>query len=226
MAIVESAVKKNGLKTDISLDDIDEEKKELEKEINKEILHSTDVYKTVTLNKKQYFKCTKKYNHGYDNKNVTFYILKKYARTKTEFNPADEQGNEINWIKCNFDGQGVCNIKINAHGENYPPYLNQNNHWADVNSFKPKILFHKGDKKSDVNPRLISSLKKATLELDSKIQKTTELVEAKLKTFKNELDTPFIPDNIRDITLEGIISQVKSLKLRKKDCERIMGLMD
>lgn len=135
---------------------------------------------------------------------------------KDEFNPVDEHGNELKWIKCYFDSQGVCSIEIE---------MNQNyGHWQKVNDFSPNILFHKGDKKN-INQRLIESLQEAVLELHLKIEEIIKQIEDKLAQFKKELETPFVPDNIRDIALESIEKQLFYMKLRHKDCDRLKSLI-
>jgi MoxR-like ATPase len=215
--IVEEAVKKNGLKIDISLSTIDEEKNELEKDINKEIFHSIDVYETTTLDDdKEYFRCIKKYRN--DTQTADFYIAYEKTKSSDIFNPVDKDGNEFDWIECNYKKQGVCFVKICEYHNNAEPYKEFN--------FSPKISFHQGDKKSDVCQRIIGYVQKDTAKLKTDIEANINEVEAKLNTFKNELDTPFVPDNIQNIALESIFSQIKNLKLRQKDCERIMGLID
>jgi len=227
IGIVEDAVRNCGFETGFNLHNIDDDKESLEKEkeIQKELYHSKDVYETVKLSgNKQYFKCTRQYRnrHGYyndDNKEVDFYIPANQMKLSDEFNPIDEQGNQLNWIKCNFDSQGVCHIEI---ARNQDPRYRQ---WEDVNDFVPKILFHKGDKKTDVNIRLTKSLKNAALELADKIQKIIDDINNKLVEFKNELETPFVMEQTRDIALESISNQLRDMKLRHKDCERLKSLI-
>lgn len=60
--IVEQAVRDCGFELGLNLSAIDEEKDNLEKDINKELFYSRDIYDTVKLHdRKQYFKCTKQY---------------------------------------------------------------------------------------------------------------------------------------------------------------------
>ncbi len=219
--IVEDAVRNCGFETGFNLHGIDKEKEDLENEIQKELYHSKDVYETVELSdNKQYFKCIKQYRYDYHNtKKVTFYIPANQMKNNDEFNPVDEQGNKFNWIKCNFENQGVCHIKIERN-ENH-----RHEQWQDVDDFSPKILFHKGDKKSDVNSRLVDSLQAVVIELRNKIQGIINDVDNKLIEFKKELDTPFVMGQTRDIALESIANQLRDMKLRYKDCKRLMSLI-
>jgi len=226
IGIVEDAVRNSGFDTGYSLDSIDKEKDDLEKEINKEIYHTKDVYKTEKLTgNKQYYKVTKKINDRYGrNENLTFYIEIKLSKTNTEFNPIDENGNEINWIKCEFKNQGSCTVKYNQEGREDSLYL-KSNQWDDLPEFKPTILIHKGDKKDDINERLIESLHKASSELSKKIKRIMEETESKKDKFLEELDTPFILESKIKIAIESVDKQIGDLKLRHKDCERLESLV-
>jgi MoxR-like ATPase len=230
--IVEESVKSSGFETGISLKSLDEEKEALEIEINKELYYSSDIYETVKLNgNREYFKCTKEYedNRRYynsDKKRVTFYIPYSKMKTKDEFFPVDENGNEIQWIKCQFDKQGVCDIKLNLEGKNNSYYISKNNYFESTSQpFKPPILFHKGDKKEDINDRLVASLKKAVLELKTQINNVIKDIEKKSNQFLKELDTPFVSEEKIKIAMQSVYQQLENLKLREKDCERLESLV-
>ena len=88
--------------------------------------------------------------------------------------------------------------------------------------FSLQILFHKGDKKSDVDSRLI---KEEVQELIHQIEEIIGQIEAKLDQFKAELETPFVPKSTRDIALEGVEKQLRDMKVRRKDCDRLTDLI-
>ena len=231
--IVEDAVRNCGFETGVSLHKIDNEKDELEKEIKKELYHSEDVYETEILRDgNEYFKCVKELRHSdiygrSDSSRKTFYILENKMNSRNEFHPIDKQGNELNWIKCSFDSQGTCSIKMHRNGENAEEYhLSRNEYWQGVKDFSPKILFHKGTKKSDVNQRLIDSLKEAVLKLNVEIENIIKIIETGLAQLKKELETPFVSENIRNIALESIEDQLQGAKLRRQDCNRLKKLID
>ena len=75
MKIVEDAVRNCGFETGLSLDEIDNEKAALEKEIQEELDHSEDVYETEMVADKECFKCERRLDQS--NRMTTFYILKK-----------------------------------------------------------------------------------------------------------------------------------------------------
>ena len=213
--IVEDAVRNHGFETDLSLVEVDYEKDELENEINKDLYHSEDVYETENLRGKEYFKCLRHYSSVYVGQGeVTFYIPKDKIKSKDEFHPIDEQGNELEWIKCCFDTQGTCSITVHVRGYS-----------MRADDFCPQIMFHKGDKNSDVSPRLIESLKEAVQELTDKIETIIEQIEVKQSQFETELDTPFVPENIRNIALQSVEKQLQDMKLRHKDCARLESLI-
>jgi len=229
--IVEEAVRKSGFETGMSLQNLDKEKEALEKEIEKEVFHSSDIYETVKLNGNNlYFKCTQEYSNNHYNynrqkENVTFYIPKSEMKSTNVFNPIDTQGNALLWIKCSFNKQGTCSIKYNIEGKQDVYYLKEQRYWEDWYKFQPKILFHKGDKKDEVNERLIESLKLAVNELKEKIEKLLQQVDSRLVMFQEEIDTPFIKEELQKIALESILSQQEDMRLRLKDCERLESLV-
>jgi len=220
MKIVENAVRNSGFETGFSLHEIDIEKDDLEKEIQKELYFSKNIYETFNLHGKEHFKCTSEYDErGYNKRRVTFYISENKMKSKNEFNPVDEQGNSLEWIKCHFDKQGICSVEIELNQA--PDYGD----WEKVNDFSPKILFYKGAKKTDVNQRLIESLQEAVLELSLKIEKIINQIHDKLTQFKKELQSPFVPDETRGIALESIEKQLHNMKLRLKDCDRLGSMI-
>lgn len=226
--IVEDTVKNSGFDTGYSLKSIDEEKDSLEKEISKEVYHTDDIYETVKLKgNTQYFKVTKKVENrnSYNKENITFYIEAKKSKTNNEFSPIDEEGNELKWLKCEFKKQGSCTIKYNQHGRNNSHYLDNTSYFEKLFDFKPTVLFHKGDKKDNVNERLIKSLQNATVELWSKLAKIIKKTEFQRDKFLEELDTPFILDAKIEIAMKAVYKQIEDLKLRHKDCERLASLV-
>ncbi len=211
--IVEDAVRNRGFETGFSPHEIDDEKQDLDKEINKELYYSEDVYKTENLSGQEYFK----HNLTGSGRQQTFYIPVNKMKSTDKFHPIAKEGNEINGIRCCFDGQGTCSIERLDHR-----YYHE---WTQLEPFSPQVLLHKGDKKTDVNSRLIESFGEAVLELRHKIEEIIEQIEARLDQFKTKLETPFVPEHTRNIALEGIEKQLEDMKLRHKDCDRLKSLI-
>jgi len=225
--IVEEAVRESGFDPGYSLESLDKEKEELEQEIDKELLYSRDVYKTVKLDgNTKYFKVVKQVEKRYGEKeNIEFYIPYKNMKTKDEFHPIDSNGNDIKWLKCCFKTQGSCDIQYNQDGRNNSYYLDRNNYWNDLPSYKPEVLFYKDEKKEEVNERLVEALKQETEKLSKKIEQLIKETEVKQENFLKELDTPFVVKEKISIAIESVEKQIDDLKLRYKDTDRLKELV-
>ena len=130
-----------------------------------------------------------------------------------EFHPLDESGNEIDELNCEFDKQGTCKIS-------YSQYVYHSGSFE----FKPKVLFHKGDKKPDINQRLIDSLSSSVTEVRSQLSAILDKVETLQQGYEQRLASIFVPVEKVAIALDGITEQISQLKLRIKDCERLEAL--
>lgn len=218
--IVMNAIKSCGFDTGIDLAELDREKESLDKEINKELYHSQDVYDTVKMNGKKYFPVAATFIHSYDdyyNKNYQLLVPFNKFQSNDTFNPIDEQGNTIDNVECQFDGQGSCSLKLKTNrGFNHDTYKPL--------TFKPKIIFHKGDKKLDVNKRLIYSLSQAVSDIRKQLIDTSKQVEKKYEEYQQYLQSPFATQADIDIAVSGVLDQIDKLNLRIKDCERLGSL--
>jgi MoxR-like ATPase len=225
--IVEGAVRECGFETGYSLKSLDTEKDKLEQEINNELLYSSDVYDTVKLDgNTQYFEVQRTIQERYSNpEKIKLFIPKKMMKTKDIFHPVDNSGNEMKWLKCTFKKQGSCDIEYNSEGRNNNYYLNRSNYWKNLESYSPKIFFYKGDKKEDINERLVEALKQETKSLSEKIEKLIQDTESKKEKFLEELDTPFIPKEKIAIAIESVEKQMDELQLRYKDTQRLSDLV-
>ena len=210
--IVMNAIKECGFDSGIDLADLDRKKDKLDKEINKELYYSKDIYNTVTLgNRKKYFKVEATFNsQWYDAEKQLMYIDYSQFKNTNEFHPLDENGNELTHITCNFDNQGSCIIK---HYDDYDDY-----------KFTPKPIFYKGDKKEDINERLVKSLSESIKEIRQELSSVLKKVETKNKNHKKQLQSPFVTDNEINFAVKSIIEQIEQLKLRITDCERLESL--
>ena len=220
--IVMHVIKSCGFDTDIDLAELDREKESLDKEINKELYYSEDIYDTDEIHGKKYFpmqavfKNAHNSNASYDKKYQLFISFNKFHSQDT-FNPIDEQGNTIDNVECQFDGQGSCSLKLKIdrgfYHDTYKPL-----------TFKPKIMFHKGYKKSNVNKRLISSLAQSVSDIRKQLIDTSKQVEKKYEEYQQYLQSPFATQADIDIAVSGVLDQIDKLNLRIKDCERLESL--
>lgn len=208
--IVMNAIQQCGLTTEINLADFDRKKESLDKEIQKELYYSEDIYDTVELNSNEYFEYVFRYAGSFQR----VYIPRENFKSKKEFYPFDENGNLLKRFSYNFDGQGTCKLyEFDSYG-----------HKHHFGNFTPEILFKKGDKKKDINQRLIQSLAQSVAEIRSQCQTVLQEVETKHQAYQKVLYSPFVEQKDIDVAVLGISEQIKQLELRIKDCERLENL--
>lgn len=207
--LVADAVKQSGIGVGISLAELDRKKDELDNEINKELFHSSDVYKTESLRGKEFFKLTPNFRDwNYYNQGKQLFIPYDKLKSKGKFKPVDQNGNEFRDVECEFDGQGTCNIHYDRA----------------VQKYKPDILCHKGDKKDGINERLISSLSSSVSDIKSQLQSTLKMVTKRFSEMESKLASLFVPAEKTNLAISGISEQIERLKVRIKDCERLEEL--
>lgn len=213
--VVMEAVKSCGFDTDIDLAELDKNKEKLDQEIQKELYYSNDIYKTITLEDgKDYFKVNALFEHrhygsNYDERLETYIPCSKF-KSRNKFYTVDHLGNKSRIQGC-FDGQGSCSLSLgdNRHAEY---------------EFKPSIQFHKGDKKSDVNSRLIQALAQSVSEIGKQSVNALKQVEQKYADYQKFLYSPFVTQADIDVAVSGVLEQIDKLNLRIKDCERLESL--
>ncbi|MDG1582835.1 AAA family ATPase [Pseudomonas sp. GOM6] len=215
--IVADAVKASGIDSGIDLAETDKRKDMLDKEIHTELYHSENVYKTVSVGGNEFFQQKVSflpedsyYKHPEE---FEIYIRSDKLKSTDTFHPVDAKGNEEKEIYCRFDGQGTCLLEYKSGGLKYKK-----------TKIKPSVLFHKGDKKKDINSRLISSLSQSVMEIRDVFQRTLSKVEGKFKVHKSKLSSPFVPADKVNLVVLGIAKQIEDLQLRIKDCERLEEL--
>lgn len=218
---VENAVRKCGFNSaHFNIKEIDEEIERLDQEISDELFVSEDIYKTIRLgNGKEYFSVEAKFkslHYHNDSETISCFIQKEKLKSTDAFSPVDKQGNEISKITCDFDGQGSCSMTYKPHNSYRSDYKGE--------TFTPSILFHKGDKKRNVNSRLISSLNRSTADLKTKLERIKKETTIKFTQYNKALHTAFVPKNIQIIAVEGIQQQISDIKVRIANCSRLSAL--
>lgn len=219
--IVYQAIKDIGVTTEVNIHSIDTEKDSLDKEIHEELFYNSDVYKTERIGDKEFFQASLIFTDSRDHWQTrkvqrTLYIPCDKLKTRDTFHPVDKSGNDKEEFKCTFDGHGTCKVLSNE----FSYYA----HKAEEVSFTPKVLFHKGDKKSDVNSRLISSLAGSVADIRQLLLKAQQTCIEKNEEYKKKLASPFVNERLLNIPLEAINEQLSGLALRIKDCERLEAL--
>ncbi len=220
--IVKSAITACGFDAPLNMAEIQKRKEKLEQEILKELFYQSDVYETIKLTgNTQYFKVKKEFEHrhnrhrgyhGYSNYSSIFFIPLSDFRAKKEFHPCDENGNEIEELEVYFDQQGSCFIEHESYD------------YEEKLTFTPKVMFHKGDKKEQVNERLIKALSAEVKAMKSSLVNNQRSISQKSKNFLSRLNTPFISEEDTKCAIKGFNDQRESLELKIKDCDRLESL--
>lgn len=218
-SIVNNAIEESGFSPELSLAELDRKKDALDKEITNEIFYEKDVYDTVNIDGKEFFKAVMNFEFGdhwgRERAQKTLYIPKNSMNSEETFIPVNTQAVELDGYEGCFNKQGSCSIKVTR--------INRTR-WSAEGVFTPKILYKKGQKKQNVNNRLINALKAEVNELTQSLRTTLKLCEAKQAEYVSSLYSPFVSEQSCNIALNGINQQVSDLKLRVKDCDRLKGL--
>lgn len=215
MEIVENAVKASGVDSGLSLAEIDEKKDLLEREIKNELLHTSDVYKTEKIREKEFFRFN---NLDQRHPSKEIFVPAEKIKSSEAFKPLDGSGNEIQGLRCTFDGQGTCAVESVAGRNIYEYSVREKNH------YKPTVLFRMGDKKEGVNGRLVTDFLKSISEIRTDLHSILKRVTKRLSEMESEFASPFVPPEKTRLAIVGISEQIESLKLRIKDCERLEAL--
>lgn len=216
--IVIEACEQTGFDSGLDLALLDHRKDDLDWEISKELYHEDNVYETKTIDGEEYFKISV-YQRNMKVADRELFVPCEKMKTTDEFHPVDARLQEEDEITCSFDGQG----SILAW---YSSYYRGGYKFSETNSCTHKlhILFHKGDRKPDVNARLVAELKKSASELRQAFEEALENVNNKFEGHESRLASLFVTQEKSNIALKGIQAQIESLKLRIADCERLEAL--
>lgn len=211
--IVMGAIRECGFDSGFDLAKLDERKEVLDREINEEMYYSEDVYDIVTLKDGvRYYRQHVKFKHYYYSSMNGVYLVPVDMFKKNErFHPLDGNGSLVKNVIASFDDQGSCVYSFDYYGRE-----------DAVVSLKP--LFTKGEKKQNINRRLVDSLSASVKDVRVELQKALKVVEAKGESYKDRLKSPFVVDADVDTAIEGILDQIKQLKVRIVDCERLENL--
>lgn len=214
--IVEDAVQKSGLPTDVDIAELDKEKERLDQDIHTEFYYSDDIYDTQKMSDRQFLKVQPNLLQlTYDDDNL-FYIPIEKMKSSNDFHPIDTRGNEISRLTCTFDSQGSCTIK-DDEGYRYH-YGNK----KDEVIFKPTILFHKGDKKTELRERVLKAFATDTIDLQKQFKAALEKINNQKTKVEQHLDIPFVPAEVRELAYKSITDQIRSLNVRIKDCDLML----
>lgn len=139
-------------------------------------------------------------------------------KSTEKFNSIDEKGKMIEQITCWFQGQESCSIRIS-------PYVSgsviRGNY--GFTEFVPVLLFRKGEKIEGVNRRPKEALEGEFKIIKEKIELMIMKIEHKLAQLKNELESPFVPEGVRDIAVRSVTKQLTDMNVMLMDCDVLSG---
>lgn len=211
--MVTDAVHAAGISSGPGIADMDGKKEALDREITNELFYSSDVYKSEkNPNGEDVFKVllARSFRYSQYHSGKPLFLPTKNMKSVASFSPLDESGNRISELTCAFDGQGTCKItEIQTRQSGI---------------FTPEIQFHKGDKKSNINERLVASMAASITEIKSELISLLNTSEMQFSTLRLQFASLFTPVEKTDIAIVGIAEQIDNLKLRIMDCERLEGL--
>lgn len=219
IGIVKKAVKDCGFESGTRSVQIQKDIKSLEREIYTYVLYAEDEYNTVTLKAGECFRVHLHLGDRYGNReDYKCYIPLSKMNARKSFHPVDESGQEIDKLTCSPFDKG----KFTITSENLRLY-NSARAEAGSNSYThtPEILHHQGDRKENVPPMLIDALKDSLNKKRAEIGRTIAEIEQKRESFAKEISTPFVPEEVRNIALGGVDSQLHALGVLQKECDRL-----
>lgn len=221
--IVMNAIKTCGFSTDANISELDREKEQLDEQIHRYMFHDKNVYETITLDDgKEYFKINGRFKnkhpfyHQRESNPFEFFVLAANLKTKGVVQILDKQGNKTNFTG-KFDGQGVLNISYDTRNN----YISED--WDDF-TFRPKILFKKGDRKQDIEEKFVLVLKNDVIKIREKLSKEVKSIKQKIDNQRATLESPFITQIDIDTAVSGALEQLKRLNQRAEDCKRLEAL--
>ncbi|MBT3068788.1 AAA family ATPase [Rhodoferax sp. U11-2br] len=212
--IVATAVQQSGFEGDADLAALDRTKDACDKEIHQELYHSEDLYDTVEHAGKPYFQAeVPAFNSLRSGQIRSILIPCEKLKSSEAFNPLAPQGAVLQDVSCKFDGQGVCEIT-----------LDQGYASRRVVKATPSVLFHKGDKITGVNKRLVKALTQQVLELKNELETVRDQAQARVEAYRLSMASTFVPEVKTELAYQGVLGHVERLNLRVLDCERLLSL--
>ena len=85
-------------------------------------------------------------------------------------------------------------------------------------------MFHKGDKKSGVNKRLVKALAQQVLDIKKELEAVRDQAQIRVETYRLSMESIFVPEVKTALAYKGVCDQVERLNLRVLDCERLLSL--
>lgn len=226
MAVVEKAVKDNGLQSEVSSARLSEEKDALEKDIKNDLYYTEDVYKIHKVGGKS---CHKVAVHveqcGYYNSSRERLILYMLSEAQEAFCPLTEKGEELQEFTCTPQKGGSYSV-ANKRQDRYNLYKTSKVRKPQQSiTVVPEISNSKGDRK-EVSPNMRKHFRDDVNKISAHFGKAISEIEGKRASLAKEINTPFVPEEKRGVALGGIEEQLNALRSEQADCARLLALID
>ena len=226
--MVEEAVKKCGFVTEISSEEVDSEKNDLKKDIDKTLYIDKDVYETFELGDNKKYYAVRVFTRMHDNNPhyETFYIPASKMKIDEKFHPKDDDGDDIERITCCFKGQDTYSVSV-TDPYSYYKIVEYNLKLAEIDELliTPTVLISQGAKKTDVHPSVFIHWNKVLERLCTKYEDIIANIEKKKHDFEREMDTPFVLEDARKIALLGIEEQMERVRQERMDCDKLLSMI-
>ncbi len=232
--LVEEAIEAAGFDPGCNLADLDRQRDDLDHEIRRELFFTDDVHETIRVGEQEFYALVIQHDNGGFHAQgrrqpIRLLIPKDKARTNNTFHPQDEHLNEVKGISCTFAGQAVCKLAPpNVQGPAIAAFRARiaGHEWVVPATFTPRILFHRGDRKADVNLRLRAELRRSAGTLQNAYREALRTVIDRLSEYERQLSSPFATPAEQRLALNGIERQIQDLNLRIADCARLEALCE
>lgn len=194
--------------------------------IDSTLSYTEQEYKTVKMfgEQDEYFPFTVCY--GPREQRIDFFVPFENINTSDDFHPYDSwgmplkdesalddrSGEYLPCITCNFNGSDVCSYTIK--------YRNGYSEEEEKGLSAPKILHSVGDKKP-VKPETRQKLRKNVIALRRELAALQKQVEVHRKAVVAQNDTPFVPENQRNVVVSGIDDYMSKIKQDGIQLERL-----
>lgn len=200
-------------------ENINNEIERLKKDINNDCINQKDVYETENING---FECCKiqieyyQYNSSPNKISKNLYIPTNKISTNDKFFPLLEDGTELKYFECCFNGNTVCSL----NSVNYYYYkIIKDKNYVDKIDKRLKIKSKKGTFKT-ITSRTKENYKKDCDDLIQKIDNAIKVSEEDLEKQKNKIDSPFINEIDRNIILKSYEDYIVDFKTKKSEVEQ------
>ena len=204
-----------------------------EDEIQKTFFHSESIYETVKIGDKNCYPiklmieytASYPYNATTQKKEFTIYVPEKYIKTNNKFNPLQKNGAEDKMFECNFNSSEIVTILIDARAKNTigssnDPRVYCSGKYEMLEQRTPTIKIKSGSQKpvpTRIKETYLNGIKDIKTHIDDMIKNAEKYV----KEQKQEIYSPFVPEDKRELILVAMQKHIDNLKNHQINTEHL-----